>query len=137
MKVPISQVLLQTSLLIVQFSKTYLKTLSWTFFMNGRICCFSLISFKCSINYFLEYRHMTKLIAARLLTNFTFELQRISKWKFLIIFSYTEVLFPRHYLEEAVQSFQKTFCRNFQKTISRKTNVVAPNLSKISGRKCL
>ena len=44
------------------------------FFMNGRICRFSVISFKCSINYFLEYRHMTKTIAGRLLTNFTFEL---------------------------------------------------------------
>ena len=50
MKAPISQVLLQTSLLIVQFSKSYLKTLSWTFFMNGRICGFCEMSFKCSIN---------------------------------------------------------------------------------------
>ena len=36
MKAPISQVLLQTSLLIVQFSKSYLKTLSWNFFFNER-----------------------------------------------------------------------------------------------------
>ena len=50
MKAPISQTVLQTSLLIIQFNKTYLKTLSWTFFMNGRICGFSVISFKFSIN---------------------------------------------------------------------------------------
>ena len=49
-KAPIIYVLLQTFVLIVQFSKTYLKTLSWTFFMNGRIYGFYVISFKCSIN---------------------------------------------------------------------------------------
>ena len=117
MLLDIKQVLSQTSLLIVQFSKAYLKTLSWTFFLNGRICGFCVISFKCSINQFLEYCHLTQAIAARLLNNFTFVLKRISKWKFLIIFCYTELLFPRHpgskqihiFMEEAVQSVQKTF----------------------------
>ena len=82
--------------------------------MNGRICGFCVISFNCSINQFLEYCDLTKVIAARLLTYFTFVLQRISKWK-LIIFYYTEVLFSRHsesnrthiFLEQAVQSLQK------------------------------
>ena len=111
MKVPISQVLLQTSLLIVQFSKT--------FFLCNLFQVFHQLAFKCSINQFLEYHHLTKAIAARLLTNFTFVLQRISKWKFLIIFYHTEVLFPRHsnkesnrthiFLKQAVQSVQKTF----------------------------
>ena len=117
MLLDIKQVLSQTSLLIVQFSKAYLKTLSWTFFLNGRICGFCVISFKCSINQFLEYCRLTQAIAARLLNNFTFVLKRISKWKFLIIFCYTELLFPRHpgskqiyiFMEEAVQSVQKTF----------------------------
>ena len=117
MLLDIKQVLSQTSLLIVQFSKAYLKTLSWTFFLNGRICGFCVISFKCSINQFLEYCRLTRAIAARLLNNFTFVLKRISKWKFLIIFCYTELLFPRHpgskqihiFMEEAVQSVQKTF----------------------------
>ena len=40
MKSPISQVLLQTSLLIVQFSKTYLKTLSWTFLWTDAFVAF-------------------------------------------------------------------------------------------------
>ena len=109
------QVLLQTSLFKVQFSKTYLKTLSQTFFMNGRISGFCIISFNFSINQFLEYCDLTKVIAARLMTNFTFVLQRISKWKFVIIFCSTEVLFSRHsesnrthiFLEQAVQSLQK------------------------------
>ena len=117
MLLDIKQVLSQTSLLIVQFSKAYLKTLSWPFFLNGRICGFCVISFKCSINQFLEYCHLTQAIAARLLNNFTFVLKRISKWKFLIIFCYTELLFPGHpgskqihiFMEEAVQSVQKTF----------------------------
>ena len=90
------RVLLQTSLFKVQFSKTYLKTLSQTFFMNGRISGFCVISFNCSINQFLEYCDLTKVIAAGLLTNFTFVLQRISKRKFLFIFCCTKVLFPRH-----------------------------------------
>ena len=83
--------------------------------MNGRICGFCVISFNCSINQFLEYCDLTKVIAARLLTNFTFVLQRISKRKFVIIFCSTEVLFSRHsesnrthiFLEQAVQSLQK------------------------------
>ena len=107
MKAPISQVLLQTSLLIVQFSKT--------FFLCNLFQVFHQLAFKCSINQFLEYHHLTTAIAARLLTNFTFVLQRISKWKFLFIFCYTEVLFSRHsesnrthiFLEQAVQSLQK------------------------------
>ena len=44
----------------------------------------------------LEYRDLTKVIAARLLTNYTFVLQRISGCKFLIIFCYTEQLLPRN-----------------------------------------
>ena len=40
-------------------------------------------------------------------------------------------------LEQAVQSAYKNFFRNIQKKIYRKTNVVASNLSNISGRKCL
>ena len=83
--------------------------------MNGRICGFCIISFNFSINQFLEYCDLTKVIAARLLTNFTFVLQRISKRKFVTIFCYTEVLFSRHsesnrthtFLKQAVQSLQK------------------------------
>ena len=122
MKTPISQVLSQTFLLIVQFSKTNLKTLSWMFFMNGRICGFCVIFFQCSINQFPKYRHLRKAIAARLLINFTFVLQRISKWKFLIISCYTEVLFPRYsesnrthiFVEQTVQSVQKYSEKKFQ-----------------------
>ena len=54
------------------------------------------ISFKGSINQFFERSGLTKVIAARLLTNFTFVLQRIFEQKFLTIFCYTEFLFPRH-----------------------------------------
>ena len=63
---------------------------------NGRMCCFCEISFKCSINQLLEYHDLTKFISAKLLTNFTFALQRIPEWQFLIIFCYTELLFPSH-----------------------------------------
>ena len=63
---------------------------------NGRMCCFCEISFKCSINQLLEYHDLTKFISAKLLTNFTFALQRIPEWQFLIIFCYTELLLPRH-----------------------------------------
>ena len=96
--------------------------------MNGRICGFCVISFKCSINQFLEYCDLAKVTAARLLTKFNFVLQRISKRKFLIIFCFTEVLFPRHsesnrthiLLEQAVQSLQpfKFPFRNIQKKFS-------------------
>ena len=95
--------------------------------MNGRIFGFCIISFNFSINQFLEYCDLTKVIAARLLTNFTFVLQRISKRKFVIIFCSTEVLFSRHsksnrthiFLEQAVKSLQKIFfyeysAKNFQ-----------------------
>ena len=83
--------------------------------MNIRICGFRLISFNCSINQFLEYCNLTNVIATRLLTHFTFVLQKISKRKLEIIFCYTEVLFSRHsesnrthiFLEEAVQILQK------------------------------
>ena len=91
MKAPIRQVLLHTSLFIVQFSKRYLKAAP-----NGRMCDFCEISFKRSINQLLEYRDLTKFMAAKLLTNFTFALQRIPELQFLIIFCYTESLFPRH-----------------------------------------
>ena len=63
--------------------------------VNGRTCGFCEISFKRSINQLLEYHELAKIIAAMLLTNFTFVLQRISEWKFLMIFNYTELL-PRH-----------------------------------------
>ena len=130
MKAPINQVLIQTFLLIVLFSKTYLKTLSCTFyeqkylpFLCNLFQVFHQLAFKCSINQFFEYHHLTKATATRLSTNFTFVVQRISKWKFPIIFFYTEVLFPRHsesnrthvFLEQAVQSVQKPFFRNIQK----------------------
>ena len=83
--------------------------------MNGRICGFCIISLNFSINQFLEYCDLTRVIAVRLMTNFTFVLQRISKRKFVIIFCSTEVLFSRHsesnrthiFLEQAVQSLQK------------------------------
>ena len=133
MKIPISQVVLQTSLPIVPFSKTCLKTLSWTFFYERKhlwLLCnlfqvFHQLTFKFSINQIVEYRDLTKAIAARLLTNFTFVFQRISKRKFQIIFCYTEVLFPRHseskrtylFLEQAVQSIQKI---SFQKYSGKK-----------------
>ena len=60
------------------------------------MCGFCEISFKCSNNQLLEYRDLTKFIAVKLLTNFTFALQRIPEWQFLIIFCYTELLLPRH-----------------------------------------
>ena len=88
--------------------------------MNGRICGFCIISLNFSINQFLEYCDLTRVIAVRLMTNFTFVLQRISKRKFVIIFCSTEVLFSRHsesnrtqILEEAVQSLQSvSFCEH-------------------------
>ena len=54
------------------------------------------ISFRCFISQILEYSDLTQVIAASLLTNFTFVLQKISEWQFLIIFCYTELLFPRN-----------------------------------------
>ena len=82
MKAPVRQVFLKTSLFVVHFSKILENTLM-DFFNensapNGRKCGFCEISFKCSINYLLEYGDKTNVIAARLLTNFTFVLQRIS-----------------------------------------------------------
>ena len=84
-------------------------------FMHRHICGFCVISLKCSINYFqysikwfLEYCYLKKIIAVRLLTNFTFVLWRISKWKF-------KVSFPMHaesehiFLEEAVQCLENFF----------------------------
>ena len=66
---------------------------------NGHMCGISSVKFlfKCSINYRLEYHNLTKVIAARLSTNFTFVLQRIPEWQFLIIFCYTELSFPSHF----------------------------------------
>ena len=101
MKAPIMKVLLKTSLFIVHFSKKYLKKPSRTFFNEKSapdrcICGFCEISFKCSINQPLEYHDLTKVITARILTNFTLVLQRISVWQFLMIFCYTELLFARH-----------------------------------------
>ena len=42
----------------------------------------------------LSTANLTKFIEAKVLTNFTFAL--ISERQFLIIFCYTELLFPRH-----------------------------------------
>ena len=94
------------------------RTHLWLFCILYQV--FHQLTFKFFINYFLEHRDLTKVIAAKLLTNFTFVIQRISKRKFLIIFCYTEVLFPRHpesnraylFMEKAVQSIQKI---SFQK----------------------
>ena len=95
----------------------------------------------------LEYHDLTKVIAARLLTNFTFVLQQNSELQFLIIFCYTELLFTCHsesdrqcssiILEQPVRRVQKILFRNIQKKVPRKSNVVAPNLSNISREKCL
>ena len=123
MKAPVTQVLLQTSLLILQFSKICLKTLS-QILMNGRTCRFCVISFKCSINQSHEYCILTKVLAARFMNNFIFVLWRMSMLKFLIIFCYIEVLFPGHsesnrthiFLEQAVQeSFENFFLEIFRK----------------------
>ena len=128
MKASIIQVLSQTSLLIVQFSN--LKTSSWTFLMKnqlqtGAFVAFCDMSFKCSINQLLGYCSLTNVIAVRFLTNFTFVLQRISEWQFLMNFCYTELLFPgtlnltecSFLLEQAVQSVQKN---SFQKYSEKK-----------------
>ena len=101
---------------------------------------FHQLAFKFSINQFLEYRELTKTIAAKLLTNFTFVIQRISK-RFLIIFCYTEVLFQgtlnlterTFFRNKPFRVFKKSLFRNVQEKIFRKTNIVAPNLSNISG----
>ena len=63
---------------------------------SGHICGFCEIYFQCSINQRLEYHKLTKVIAAKLLTNFTFVLWNIPEWQFLIFFCYTELLFPSH-----------------------------------------
>ena len=102
--------------------------------MNGRICGFCVISFNCSINQFLEYCDLTKVIAARLLTNFTFVLQRISKRKFVIIFCSTEVLFSRHsesnrthiFLEQVVQSLQKISFYEYSRKNSQEGKCSSP-----------
>ena len=112
--------------------------------MNRCICGFREISCNCSINQFLEYCDLTKVIAERLMTNFTFVLQTTSKPKFVIIFCSTEVLFSRDsesnqthiFLEQAIQSLQKISFINVQENILRKANVVAPDLRNVSGRKC-
>ena len=45
MKVPIRQVLLQTSLFIVQFSKRYLKTPSWDFLIKNQLQTDAFVAF--------------------------------------------------------------------------------------------
>ena len=77
--------------------------------MNGRICGISINCGNCSINYFLEYCDLTEVIAARLITNFTFVLQRVSKQKFVIIFCSTEV-----YSEGTLNLTERTFFWNEQ-----------------------
>ena len=74
---------------------------------------------KCCINYFLEYRDLTKVIVARLLINFTYVLERTFFWN------------------KPFRVFTKFLFKNIQEKIFRKSNVVAPNLNNISGRKCL
>ena len=147
MKAPIRKVLLKTSPFTVHFSKRYLKTPSWTFFYkvsapNGRICGFYEISFKSSINQ-LEYHDLTKVITARLLTKLTFVLQMISEWQLLMIFCYTELLFARQFESDRTlissrtsrsECLEKFILEIIRKQIPRKTNVVAPNLSKVLGR---
>ena len=45
-----------------------------------------------------EFHKLAKVIASRLSANFTFSamLKRISEWQFLMVFCYTELLFPRN-----------------------------------------
>ena len=51
-----------------------------------------------------EYRDLTTVIAARLLTNYTFVLWRISGWQSLVIFCYTKL--PRDWeFEQTLISF--------------------------------
>ena len=76
----------------------------------GRICGFCEISFKCSINQLLQYRDLTKVIAARILTNFTFVLKRISEQKFVMNFCYTELLFTRHFGSDRTLISSRTSC---------------------------
>ena len=97
-----------------------------------------------------EYRSLTKVIAARVSTNFTFVLQQISKSQFLILFCYTELLFLSHSESERPLIYSTTsrsesleiFFQKYSEKIPRKANVVAPNLSnifrkKMSVMKCL
>ena len=101
---------------------------------------FHQLAFKCSISSIPEDPELARVIAARLLTNFTFVLQRIFKWKFLIIFCYTEVIFPRYsesnrthiFLEKAAESIQKISFQKYSEKYFRKTNIIAQNLSNIS-----
>ena len=114
--------------------------LTHLWFLCNFLQVFHQLAFKCSISSIPEDRDPTKVIAARLLTNFTFVLQRIFKWKFLIIFCYTEVIFPRYsesnrthiFLEEAAQSVQKISFQKYSEKFFRKTNIIAQNLSNIS-----
>ena len=133
MKAPIRQVFLKACLFIVQFSTRCLKTLSWTFFMDAQNRCisgFCEISLKGSINLLFEHNDLAKVIAARLLTNFTFVVYRISEQKFLVIFCYAELLLPRHSESDrtllssrpTAQSVQENVLIKFSEKISQEYN---------------
>ena len=150
MKTPIKKVLLQTSLFIVQFSTRCLKLPSWTFFIKNQpktdaFEAFSEISFKGSINQLFEHSDLTKVIPARYLTNFTFVLYRIYEQKFLMIFCYTELFFPRQSKSDrtllssrpTVQSIQENILKKFSENISQKYNCSNLKSKYTSERKCL
>ena len=54
MKAPIRQFILKTSLFIVHFSKRYLKTPSWTFFMKNQLQTDAFVAFVKSLSSFLS-----------------------------------------------------------------------------------
>ena len=134
---PFRQVLLQTSLFIIQPNATCLKQLHQLFYKksapNG-LPAFCEISFKCSINSLLEFSDLTKVIATRLSSNFTFLHQRISEWQYLMIFCYTELLFPRHSESDrtllparsTVQSVQQNVFQKYSEKISQEYNRSSP-----------
>ena len=134
MKTSIKQVLLQTSLFIVQFCTRYLKIPSWIFFIKNQPTTDAFEAFVKTLSRVLSTSNinsnLTKVIAAIFLTNFTFALYRISEQKFLMILCYTELLFPircesdRTLLSSRLttQSVQENILKKFLGNISQECN---------------
>ena len=116
------------------YNKMFGNTLMDVFFIKNQFQTDPFEAFVKSFSRVLSTSSLSTAIAARLLTNFTFVMQTISEYKFLMIFCCTKLLFPRH--SESVrtllssrptaQSVQENFLKKFSDKFSQEYNCISP-----------
>ena len=138
---------LSTSLLVLQFGKRHLKTPSWTFLIKNWLQTDAFVAFVKSLSSVPLTSSLSTATWQRSLQQGDFFYALEILW--MAISSYFvlyRIVIPKalwiwpnaHFFwNNPFRVFRKILLRIIQKKVPRKTKVVAPNPSNISGRKCL